>query len=94
MSHCEYQYCWIHSVTSFVVDVVNIALFCYRVNIFMRLGKNIMTLDEIKKKLEPYNLRKVAQATGLHYTTVYKYATGEVKRPDHQTMKKLEEFLR
>ena len=53
-----------------------------------------MTLDEIKKKLEPYNLRKVAQSTGLHYNTVYKYATGEVKRPDYNTMKKLEEFLR
>ena len=53
-----------------------------------------MTLDEIKKKLEPYNLRKVAQATGLHYSTVYKYSTGEVKRPDYNTMKKLEEFLR
>jgi len=53
-----------------------------------------MTLEEIKEKLKPYNLKKVAQATGLHYNTVYKYVNGEVKRPAYATMKKLEEFLR
>lgn len=53
-----------------------------------------MTLDEIREKLKPYNLRKVAQATGLHYNTVYKYAHGEVKQPGYTTMKKLEEFLK
>jgi DNA-directed RNA polymerase specialized sigma54-like protein len=53
-----------------------------------------MTLDEIREKLKPYNLRKVAPATGLHYNTVYKYVHGEVKQPRYVTMKKLEDFLK
>lgn len=37
----------------------------------------MMKLDEIRKKLEAYNLRQVARDTGLHYETIRNVANGK-----------------
>lgn len=53
----------------------------------------MLTLAQIKKRLEDRNLREVARRTGLHYNTILGYARGEVKDPPISTAQKLSEYL-
>lgn len=49
--------------------------------------------EEIIKLLKDRNLRKVASSCGLSYDTVWRVANGKAKRPSHETMKKLSDYL-
>ena len=49
--------------------------------------------DEIVKSLKDRNLSKVAIACGLSYDTVWRVANGRAKKPSHETMKKLSDYL-
>lgn len=53
----------------------------------------MMTLEEIQKGLADRRLPVVAQATGLHYNTVRKYALGEIVQPSHNAITRLSEYL-
>lgn len=53
----------------------------------------MMTLEEIQRKLEDRNLRKVAQATGLHYNTVYRLMNNQQK-PSYKVVKMLSDYLK
>ena len=52
-----------------------------------------MDYSEIRLKLQPYNLSKVAEATGLSYFVVRNIAKGVVKRPNHHAVKTIAEYL-
>lgn len=55
--------------------------------------ENIMlTLEQIKERLQHSNLKAVAQVTGLHYNTVYKLMTTDVV-PSYVTVKALSDYL-
>lgn len=53
----------------------------------------MLTIEQVIARLEPMNLRKVAEATGLHYNTVRKVAAGEAKEADYNTVLKLSNYL-
>ena len=52
-----------------------------------------MTLEEIRQALDAYNLKKVATATGLLHTVVWRFKTGKTVRPSWQLVDTLERFL-
>lgn len=52
-----------------------------------------MTLQEIIEKLKDRNLKRVAEAIGVHYNTLYNIVNGEGK-PSYRTMEKLNEYLK
>lgn len=47
----------------------------------------------IQDLLRDRNLFLVAQATGLQYQTVWKFARGRIKRPTHAVVLKLANYL-
>lgn len=49
--------------------------------------------NEIVQLLKDRNLCKVSRACGLSYDTVWRVANGKSKRPSHETMKKLSDYL-
>lgn len=49
--------------------------------------------EDLVKMLKDRNLRKVASACGLSYDTVWRVANGKAKRPSHETVKKISEYL-
>ncbi len=52
----------------------------------------MLTLDEIKKRLEPMNLQRVAKETGLHPNVLYRIsAGGEGAR--YETVKRISDWL-
>lgn len=53
----------------------------------------MMTVEEIKKKLQPMIVMRVAQATGLHYNTVRKIKIGHTTELMSETQRKLTEYL-
>ncbi len=52
-----------------------------------------MTLSEIQAALQDRRLRRVAEATGLHYNTVRAIASGTNTNPSLSTMQALEVYL-
>lgn len=52
----------------------------------------MLTLEQIKERLQHSNLRAVSEVTGLHYNTVYKLMnTNSV--PSYATVKALSDYL-
>lgn len=52
-----------------------------------------MTEDEIRAKLEPYNLKKLSGEIGLPYVTLTRFAAGKTVRPSWALVKALEDYL-
>ncbi|AIM40756.1 transcriptional regulator [Idiomarinaceae phage 1N2-2] len=51
-----------------------------------------MTPEQIKERLKHANLKAVAEASGLHYNSVYRFMNGGTK-PAWDTVNKLEKYL-
>ena len=52
----------------------------------------MLTLEQIRKRLEHSNLKSVAAAAGIHYNTLYKLMTQECD-PAYSTIKALSDYL-
>lgn len=52
-----------------------------------------MTIDEIRAALEDRNLKKVAEATGLHHNTLLGIRSGKVGTPSFGTVDVLRRYL-
>ncbi len=53
----------------------------------------MLTIEQIKSRLEYMNISKVAEGAGLHPNSVYRIANSKSDRPSHETIKKLSDFL-
>ena len=53
----------------------------------------MMTLEEIRNKLEDRNLALVAKYTGVSYRTVYDIKTGKNNNPSYQSVRLLANYL-
>ena len=53
----------------------------------------MLTLDQIKAKLEDRQTTKVAEATGLSRQTIYEIRRGIQTNPTHETLKRLSDYL-
>jgi DNA-directed RNA polymerase specialized sigma54-like protein len=53
-----------------------------------------MQLDEIRAALRPFNLKRVAEDTGLAHATVWRFATGKTRKPTWQLVDTLERYVR
>ena len=53
----------------------------------------MLTLEEVKEKLQDRRLPAVAQSTGLAYGTVRKVAAGEDKAVSYDVVKRLSDYL-
>ena len=53
----------------------------------------MMTLEELKLKLEDRNLKQVAKNSGVSYETVLTIATGKNKNPSYNSVLKLINYL-
>jgi transcriptional regulator with XRE-family HTH domain len=52
----------------------------------------MLTIEQIKKRLEHSNLKAVAAATGVHFNTVYRLVNGG-SEPSYKTVKLLSDYL-
>ena len=52
-----------------------------------------MNLEQIKEQLEDSNLRKVAQASGLHYNVVTRLMKGDTD-PRYSTVELLADYIK
>lgn len=52
-----------------------------------------MSIEEIRAALEDRNLRKVADATGLHHNTLLGIRSGKVASPSFGTLDVLRRYL-
>jgi len=52
----------------------------------------MMTIEQIKRRLEDANLKRVAKAAGVHPATVYRLMKIG-SRPLHETVKALSDYL-
>lgn len=52
----------------------------------------MMTLDEIREALRPYNLTKVAKESGVNKHTLYRMMN-EQHKPTYETVKRLSDYL-
>ena len=52
----------------------------------------MMTVEQIKKRLEDANLKRVAENAGVHRATVYRFMQDESK-PLYDTVKALSDYL-
>lgn len=53
----------------------------------------MMTLEELKLKLEDRNLKQVAKNSGVSYETVSTIASGKNKNPSYNSVVKLVNYL-
>lgn len=60
-------------------------------NIFFKV-QIMMTVEQIKKRLEDANLKRVAENAGVHPATVYRFMQDESK-PLYDTVKALSDYL-
>jgi len=51
-----------------------------------------MTLEQIKRRLEPMNLSHVSRETGLHPNALYRIVSGKTSAR-YETVKKLSDWL-
>ena len=56
-------------------------------------GINMLTLDEIIRRLKSHNIRAVARVTGLHYNTIYDIVNGRTESPRLSAVQKLSDYL-
>lgn len=54
----------------------------------------MLTLIQIKKKLEDRNLKEVSKKSGVKYGTLYNIATGKNDNPNYKTLKTLSDYLK
>jgi len=52
----------------------------------------MMTIEQIKQRLEDANLKRVAENAGIHPATVYRFMQEESK-PLYETVKSLSDYL-
>ena len=52
-----------------------------------------MTLDEIRDKLKPYNIKEVAREINVPYQQLYRISAGTVKNPKIDVYLKLVKYL-
>lgn len=52
-----------------------------------------MTLDEMRRRLQPMNLAEVSRETGINYHTLRRLASGE-SEPRYQTADHLAQWLK
>jgi len=53
----------------------------------------VLSLDAIRACLQDRKLRHVAEATGLHYNTLWKIRQGRAKRPSLDVILRLSRYL-
>lgn len=53
----------------------------------------MLTIEQIRDKLQGANLSQVAKDTGLHYNQVWRIATGVDTNPTYKTMLKISEWV-
>lgn len=53
----------------------------------------MITLEELREHLKPYNLSRIAVGSGIHYNTIYAIAKGTVN-PRYDTVIKLIDYLK
>lgn len=53
----------------------------------------MLTLEDIRKRLEDRRWTLVAEITGLHYNTVRNIATGDNKNPTYEVLKALSDYF-
>lgn len=54
---------------------------------------DLLSIEQIRRRLEPMQLSKVEQATGVHRNTLYAIRNGKNTEPSYQTIRKLSEYL-
>lgn len=52
----------------------------------------MLTVEQIKKRLEDANLKRVAENAGIHPATVYRFMQADSK-PLYETVKALSDYL-
>lgn len=52
----------------------------------------MMTVEQIKKRLEDANLKRVAERSGVHPATIYRFMA-EDSKPLYETVKALSDYL-
>lgn len=52
----------------------------------------MLTVEEIKQKLEDRNVQVVARKTGIHFNTIHRLQHGST-RPSYATLERLSEYL-
>lgn len=53
----------------------------------------LLTINEIRERLQDRRLEMVSEATGLHYNTVLYIKTGTAKGANIRTIEKLSDYL-
>jgi transcriptional regulator with XRE-family HTH domain len=53
----------------------------------------MLTLEEIRKRLQDRRLTSVSEFTGLHYNTVRNIAAGDNTNPTYEVLKALSDYL-
>lgn len=53
----------------------------------------MLTIEEVSRRLEDRNLKKVSLSTGISYPTVWKIANGQAGNVGYETVRKLSEYL-
>jgi hypothetical protein len=53
----------------------------------------MLTVEEIKERLQDRRIPIVSEATGLSYPTIQKIRDGESDNPSYKTMQRLSEYL-
>ena len=60
-------------------------------NIFSKV-QTMLTVEQIKKRLQDANLKRVAENAGIHPATVYRFMQ-EDSKPLYETVKSLSDYL-
>lgn len=53
----------------------------------------MLTLEEVRELLQDRRIDVVADATGLHYSTVQEVRAGKSEKPSYQTIKALSDYF-
>lgn len=61
------------------------------INIFSKV-QTMLTVEQIKKRLQDANLKRVAENAGVHPATVYRFMQ-EDSKPLYETVKALSDYL-
>src|SRR5690625_328527 len=88
----------------FILSFLNVMLYLHCCTLFAILSTSkerkphqrkmtMMTLDEIRVALQDRRLSTIARATGLHYNVLYSFASGKVKNPSYETVRKIHDYL-
>ncbi len=56
-------------------------------------AQTLLTLDEIKRRLEDRNLSEVARRVGMNRQQVWLIAAGHNTNPSYETIKRLSDYL-